>query len=349
MLRSPVRQPERARWKLAQAIRTGQPSRDRGAARPRLAAALATAIRSGTPGSASLLTAWARVLALLQRGAHRRRVDRIRAARGGSSRCPPTASTAWCAGSSAGASPRGATTPGGPDRPREDPRHLHRARRPALVRLALLGMPFWNALYVASQVIVLPLTLFLVYRYRRPAYAFVRNMASSPGRRARRVRAAAGRAAAAARVRVHRHGQQPDLLQPRLRVRPRLLQPGRGHAEPARRHGAGRRVGAHQAHARGSGRRASAGPTRCWCRSRSSSRATTTCSTSSGGLAWCCRPRRSPPGSCAPPNRTDGGPRRRPIPPGPSRGPDIRPVDRGSAPGHHRVRDRRRPTPGSPR
>ena len=40
-----------------------------------------------------------------------------------------------------------------------------------------LGMPFWNAFYVISQVVVLPLTLFLVYRYRRPAYAFVRNMA----------------------------------------------------------------------------------------------------------------------------------------------------------------------------
>ena len=40
-----------------------------------------------------------------------------------------------------------------------------------------LGMPFWNALYVVSQVIVLPLTLFLVYRYRRGSYAFVRNMA----------------------------------------------------------------------------------------------------------------------------------------------------------------------------
>jgi hypothetical protein len=40
-----------------------------------------------------------------------------------------------------------------------------------------LGMPFWNAFYVVSQVVVLPLTLFLVYRYRRPAYAFVRNMA----------------------------------------------------------------------------------------------------------------------------------------------------------------------------
>jgi membrane-associated phospholipid phosphatase len=38
-------------------------------------------------------------------------------------------------------------------------------------------MPFWNAFYVVSQVVVLPLTLFLVYRYRRPAYAFVRNLA----------------------------------------------------------------------------------------------------------------------------------------------------------------------------
>ena len=40
-----------------------------------------------------------------------------------------------------------------------------------------LGMPFWNAFYVVSQVIVLPLTLFLVYRYRRGSYAFLRNMA----------------------------------------------------------------------------------------------------------------------------------------------------------------------------
>jgi membrane-associated phospholipid phosphatase len=40
-----------------------------------------------------------------------------------------------------------------------------------------LGMPFWNAFYVVSQVIVLPLTLFLVYRYARGSYAFVRNMA----------------------------------------------------------------------------------------------------------------------------------------------------------------------------
>lgn len=40
-----------------------------------------------------------------------------------------------------------------------------------------LGMPFWNAFYVVSQVVVLPLTLFLVYRYRRGSYAFIRNMA----------------------------------------------------------------------------------------------------------------------------------------------------------------------------
>lgn len=40
-----------------------------------------------------------------------------------------------------------------------------------------LAMPFWNALYVVSQVVVLPLTLFLVFRYRRAAYAFVRDMA----------------------------------------------------------------------------------------------------------------------------------------------------------------------------
>ena len=40
-----------------------------------------------------------------------------------------------------------------------------------------LAMPFWNTFYVASQVIVLPLTLFLVFRYRRDSYAFLRNMA----------------------------------------------------------------------------------------------------------------------------------------------------------------------------
>jgi membrane-associated phospholipid phosphatase len=40
-----------------------------------------------------------------------------------------------------------------------------------------LGMPFWNAFYVVSQVVVLPLTLFLVYRYARGSYAFLRNMA----------------------------------------------------------------------------------------------------------------------------------------------------------------------------
>ena len=38
-----------------------------------------------------------------------------------------------------------------------------------------LAMPFWNALYVASQVIVLPLTFLLVFRYARRAYPFLRN------------------------------------------------------------------------------------------------------------------------------------------------------------------------------
>lgn len=40
-----------------------------------------------------------------------------------------------------------------------------------------LGMAFWNLFYPASQVVVLPLTLFLVYRYRRSAYPFIRNLA----------------------------------------------------------------------------------------------------------------------------------------------------------------------------
>jgi membrane-associated phospholipid phosphatase len=40
-----------------------------------------------------------------------------------------------------------------------------------------LAMPFWNFFYPASQVVVLPLTLFLVYRYRRSAYPFIRNLA----------------------------------------------------------------------------------------------------------------------------------------------------------------------------
>ena len=65
------------------------------------------------------------------------------------------------------------------------------------------------------------------------------------------LRAAAGRPAAPARLGLHRHGQQPDLLRARLGVHPRLLQPGRGDAEPARGHGAGGRLGAHQADAVG--------------------------------------------------------------------------------------------------
>ncbi len=40
-----------------------------------------------------------------------------------------------------------------------------------------LAMPFWNLFYPVSQVIVLPLTLILVFRYRRAAYPFLRNLA----------------------------------------------------------------------------------------------------------------------------------------------------------------------------
>jgi PAP2 superfamily protein len=50
---------------------------------------------------------------------------------------------------------------------------------PALQRFFLehgLAMPFWNVLYVASQVLVLPLTLILVYRFARTAYSFARNL-----------------------------------------------------------------------------------------------------------------------------------------------------------------------------
>lgn len=40
-----------------------------------------------------------------------------------------------------------------------------------------LAMPFWNGAYVVTQVVALPLTILLVYRYRRRSYAFMRNMA----------------------------------------------------------------------------------------------------------------------------------------------------------------------------
>lgn len=39
-----------------------------------------------------------------------------------------------------------------------------------------LGMRSWGMTYVASQVVALPLSIFLVYHFRRPAYPFVRNV-----------------------------------------------------------------------------------------------------------------------------------------------------------------------------
>ena len=115
-----------------------------------------------------------------------------------------------------------------------------------------LGMPFWNTFYVGSQVIVLPLTLFLVYRYRRDSYAFLRNMAL--------ISWSAGLVWYAlqpvAPPRLLASGftdtvSSPDVRGPRLAARARLLQPGRGHAEPARGHGTGGGLGALRADAVG--------------------------------------------------------------------------------------------------
>ncbi len=39
-----------------------------------------------------------------------------------------------------------------------------------------LGMRFWGMTYVASQVVALPLSIFLTYQFRRPAYPFIRNV-----------------------------------------------------------------------------------------------------------------------------------------------------------------------------
>lgn len=40
-----------------------------------------------------------------------------------------------------------------------------------------LGMPFWNWFYLASQIIVLPATLVLVFLFARHAYPLIRNLA----------------------------------------------------------------------------------------------------------------------------------------------------------------------------
>lgn len=40
-----------------------------------------------------------------------------------------------------------------------------------------LGMPVWNVLYLGSQIVVMPMTLALVHRYRREAWPSVRNLA----------------------------------------------------------------------------------------------------------------------------------------------------------------------------
>ena len=153
-----------------------------------------------------------------------------------------------------------------------------------------LAMPFWNFFYPASQVVVLPLTLFLVYRYRRSAYPFIRNLAIlswcgglvwyalQP--------TAPPRLAGAATDTVT---QQTffDLASP---VHPGLLQPRRGDAQPARRARPGGGLGALAAHHPLADPRARARCTRSWWRRRSSSPATTTCSTSPAGSRSCSRP-----------------------------------------------------------
>lgn len=40
-----------------------------------------------------------------------------------------------------------------------------------------LGMPFWSGFYLVSQIVALPLSIFLVYRNRPAAYPFMRNLA----------------------------------------------------------------------------------------------------------------------------------------------------------------------------
>jgi membrane-associated phospholipid phosphatase len=49
------------------------------------------------------------------------------------------------------------------------------ARAQILFTERRLGMPFWNALYLASQIVVMPLTILLVYHRGRHAYPFVRT------------------------------------------------------------------------------------------------------------------------------------------------------------------------------
>ena len=74
------------------------------------------------------------------------------------------------------------------------------------------GRSFWNAFYVVSQVVAKLPTLFLVYRYARGSYAFVRNMAVISDGRRHLVRPPAGRPAPPPRLGLHGHRQHTDLL-----------------------------------------------------------------------------------------------------------------------------------------
>ena len=150
--------------------------RHRGATRPRLAAAQESALEFGRSWWASLLEAWARALAAL-RGARA-----AAASTGSGAREMLIALSAYGVYSLVRGLFGGTIGEG-----RENAADLVDLEKSLGIFIEPdaqhafmthgLAMPFWNVLYVASQVIVLPATLFLVYRYRRPAYAFVRNMA----------------------------------------------------------------------------------------------------------------------------------------------------------------------------
>jgi membrane-associated phospholipid phosphatase len=150
--------------------------RNAGAAHPRWEAARGTALDLGRAWWASLLVAWARMLAAL------RAARRVAASTGPGLRELLIALSAYGVYNLVRGF-FGGTIAEGRDNA-ADLVSLEKALgiyvEPDLQRAFVensLAMPFWNALYVVSQVVVLPLTLFLVYRYRRPAYAFVRNMA----------------------------------------------------------------------------------------------------------------------------------------------------------------------------
>jgi membrane-associated phospholipid phosphatase len=162
-------------WKLAKS-RFDRVNLRRGAAHPRLAAARVTATDLGAAWLASLRSLWASVPALL------RAARRLAASTGSGLHEAAIMASAYGAYSLVKGVFGGSLEEGRNnalwviDSERALGIYVEPDLQHAFVSNSL-GMPFWNALYVTSQVVVLPLTLVLVYRYRRGSYAFVRNMA----------------------------------------------------------------------------------------------------------------------------------------------------------------------------